>query len=494
MTVPTPVRFARGALAALLVVSAACTAVTRAPVAQPAPAAPAMTATAPVPMVAAPVPVPVLVPPPAAPAPVVPPVVPVAEIVALPPRSTTPVASGQLFEIGKVHQIEVALPRIEWNALQLSTARGGGGRAGEDYLQADGRLIHVGSGFGGYFPWGHADVRLDGEEFRNVGLRYRGNGSFSGSNIATPLRANLKLKLDIFGTKGSWEGIKTFNFNAGTMDYSLTREAMSFALFRAAGVPAPRTAFAEIRFTVPGVYDNTRGGFYVMIENVGKPFLREALPPGDGLLMKPEGLRGGIQSQGFGWSAYEFAFRPDREATPFEQKRVMEFAQLISQPDVALFRAKVGEYLDVEQFLRYLAINAFTENWDSYLGGGHNFYFYLDSKDHKFRFIAWDQDLGMGTRSMGQGITFATPMRGDQPLIYWLLDDPVVQARYRAILKELSETVLSRTELMKLADTVETALGAKGAAPRSYLESRTRALQLQVQAWFPPAPVTLPAP
>jgi spore coat protein CotH len=73
----------------------------------------------------------------------------------------------------------------------------------------------------------------------------------------------------------------------------------------------------------------------------------------------------------------------------------MEFSELCSQNDVALFRSKVGTYLDVEQFLRFIAVNAFTSNWDSYLGGGHNFYLYLDPKDDKFRFIPWDLDLSM---------------------------------------------------------------------------------------------------
>ena len=109
-----------------------------------------------------------------------------------------------------------------------------------------------------------------------------------------------------------------------------------------------------------------------------------------------------------------------------EQQRVMEFAQLISQTDVALFRSKVGTYLDVDEFLRFVAVNAFIENWDSYIGGSHNYYFYLDPSDDKFRFLPWDEDLAMGARGGmgGRNFTMAVPYSGNQPLIYWLLDDP----------------------------------------------------------------------
>ena len=41
--------------------------------------------------------------------------------------------------------------------------------------------------------------------------------------------------------------------------------------------------------------------------------------------MKPEGLRGGIQFKGDSWaSGYSPAMRPDRDATPREQQRVID--------------------------------------------------------------------------------------------------------------------------------------------------------------------------
>ena len=167
-----------------------------------------------------------------------------------------------------LHKIHVTVSAAEWAVLQTSSARGGTGtRSGSDYRGPDGRLIHLGSGFGGYFPWVRADVRINDAaatgqsalEFKDVGLRYKGNLSFSSSSAAAPLFANFKLKLDVHDTKGTWDGEKTFNLHAGVIDTSKMRDAIAFAMFRAAGVPAPRTAFVELTFTVPGVYQRRLG-------------------------------------------------------------------------------------------------------------------------------------------------------------------------------------------------------------------------------------------
>ena len=358
-------------------------------------------------------------------------------------------------------------------------------RADRTTRDRDGRLIHVGSGFGGYFPWVRADMRIDdGErktEFKDVGLRYKGNLSFSSSSAAAPLFANFKLKLDVHGTKGTWDGEKTFNLHAGVVDTSKMRDAIAFAIFRAAGVPAPRTAYVELTFTVPGVYQDAPAGLFTLIEDVNKKFLERVLPPGTGLLMKPEGMRGGVQSMGDTWASYMPTFRPDREATPHEQQRVMEFARLVSQPDVALFRSKIGTYLDVDQFLRFIAVNALIVNTDSYLSGGHNFYLYLDPKDDKFRFIPWDQDLSMGSRGgrggIGPQIDVMRPFTGDQPLIYWLLDDPAIAAQYRAIVRELGTSVFTAAELSKLVDALEKVGTGRGPSPREFIATRTAYVQ-----------------
>ena len=93
-------------------------------------------------------------------------------------------------------------------------------------------------------------------------------------------------------------------------DPSKCRETLGYAMYRAAGVPAPRTALAEVRLTVPGKYDKELLGVYTVVEEVDKPFLRDHFGTDKGLLMKPEGLRD-FEDQGDDWDRYKKQIRPE---------------------------------------------------------------------------------------------------------------------------------------------------------------------------------------
>jgi hypothetical protein len=102
---------------------------------------------------------------------------------------------------------------------------------------------HKGGGFGIEFPWVHGDLSADGKTYKNLGVRFKGNASYMAS--ARGLKRNFKLDFDHYDTTLRFHGLKTLNLNAGAFDPSRAREALSFAVFRAAGVPAPRTAYTS---------------------------------------------------------------------------------------------------------------------------------------------------------------------------------------------------------------------------------------------------------
>src|SRR5207245_1580214 len=99
----------------------------------------------------------------------------------------------------------------------------------------------------------HAAFTAEGKTFKEVGLRYKGGGSYVTSG--TKLQRNFKVELDHYGEEDLFHGMKKVNLNAGAMDPSRLREALAYGIYREAGVPAPRTAFAEVTLTVPGKYD-----------------------------------------------------------------------------------------------------------------------------------------------------------------------------------------------------------------------------------------------
>ena len=425
-----------------------------------------------------------------------------------------------LADMARLYQVHVTIPRTEWDVLIRDTFvnRGSGGWVDsleDDITRADGRIVHIGGGFGGNFPWVHTDMTVEGKTIKDAAFRYKGNGSYSPQ---AGMHRSIKVKADMFGGKGDWDGLQTINFNSGGRDPSRTREAMSFAIFRLAGVPASRTAYAEVRYTVPGLHENAYGGLFTVIENVNKAFLKQALPPGTGLLMKPERIAGGVGYYGENWASYTPYYRPEREATPAEAARVIEFARLVNGSTVEEFRSKIESFLDVDEFMRFLAVHALIHARDSFLSGQHNFFIYLDPKDNRFRFIPWDED---GSMSNGQGggrggfnstmgalgTNLMAPWSNNNPLAYWLLDDPKMAARYQAVVRDIVAKVFNRAALIPLVEKLETVVdqpltleetamqsrreyegGGRGGTPRSFLEERFIAVQAQMAGWVAAKP------
>ena len=173
-------------------------------------------------------------------------------------------ARTEFFDSTKVHQIHLEISASEWDAMQKVGSRS---RAGErateqsDAQSGEKRTYHKGK-----FPWAIASVTIGDKVLKGVGVRYKGNASFALSR--GNLKRNLKLKLDWTGEDQRYSQIKTLNLNAGGLDPSRIREALSYSIFQAAGIPAPRTSYAEVTLTVPGKYEKAHLGLYLSLIHI----------------------------------------------------------------------------------------------------------------------------------------------------------------------------------------------------------------------------------
>ena len=151
---------------------------------------------------------------------------------------------------------------------------------------------------------------------------------------------------------------------------------------------------------MPGKFDKELVGLYTLVEHVGGPFLKEHFKNKKGLLLKPEGLKG-LDYLGEEWPPYEAKYRPKTDADKKQQDRLIAFTRLVNKADDEQFRKEIGSFLDVDGFLRYLAVNGLIASLDSLLGFGHNFFMYLRPDTNQFVFMPWDLDLSMGTWPVG---------------------------------------------------------------------------------------------
>ena len=168
-----------------------------------------------------------------------------------------------IFPTDRVLDIQIMVADKDWDTIRYQT---------RDFFSA----LHESRKFAppeAPYTYVDASVTIDGVVFPNVGLRKKG---FLGSLSTT--RPSLKIKLNHTDKDAGIGGLTNLTLNNNQQDISLMSQFMGYALFNAAGSPAPRCAYAKV--TVNGV----NLGVYSHVETVRKSFLRRAFGTDDGTL------------------------------------------------------------------------------------------------------------------------------------------------------------------------------------------------------------------
>jgi spore coat protein H len=439
-----------------------------------------------------------------------------------------------LFGLDKLHRLHLRMSAEEWAAMQPSGRPQIPGFVGVPFEQnppgkriPGKRPIHRSNMI--EYPVARGDLDVNGRICRNIAVRYKGNFTYMAS--AHALKRSLKIDFETAGENSlEFHGMRKINLHAGVLDPTRQREALSYEVFRTAGVPAPRTAFAELTLTVPGKHDHELAGLYVMVEQVDKRFLREWFGDSHGLLFKPQGVRG-PEYFGEQWENYESRYKPNRPPSPGEAQRVIAFANLVANADDGQFLDRIESFLDVGRFLRFLAASAMLVNLDGPLAMPQNFYLYLDQNTQRFVFMPWDLDLSLAAWPMGgmpeqqMDLSLMHPHAGQHRLIERLLSCPAIRERYKTILKELASGAFAKERLLQNIEIIErttrtslekeaiainarrettsgfgigpaAAIAARAPLPRLFVEKRTASIQAQLfgtrQGYIPAIDFRLP--
>lgn len=358
-----------------------------------------------------------------------------------------------VFAPGKLWQIHIKISPEEYAAIEPRGNRGFGFPPPKTQAPPvdPKREVHK-NAFGADLPWGTGSIAIGDTKFEKVGIRYKGNGTIG--DTARTAKKSIKIDLDRAGGAGRFAGSKTINLHCGVTDPSKFRETLGYDIYRSAGVPAPRTAYAEVRITVPGKRDNELLGLYTIVEEIDKQFLKSRFQDEKGLLMKPEGLRE-FEDKGDDWTKYSKQFAPKREATKDEAARLIAFAKLVHKSDDATFQNQIGDYLDINGYLRFLAVTSYVANTDSFFVLGHNYCMYLHPKTNKLHFIPWDLDRAfanfpiLGSNGQQMNMSLEHPYAGNHRLTERLLAIPAIGDQFRKVSKELADSAFSQDKLTK---------------------------------------------
>lgn len=383
-------------------------------------------------------------------------------------------AGSDIFGLTTVHRIDLEMTADAYAAMQPERQQGPGFR-----------------GAPGEFPWARATVRIGGRSYENAGARYKGNFTYAASRNL--LKRSLKIDLDRFGGSDRLGPLKTLVLNAGVLDPARSRETLAYAAYRDARVPAPRTAFAEVTLTVPGLHERVLLGLFTLVEDIDDVFLQAHFGASTGLLMKPEGVRG-VEYLGEDWESYEGMYKPRREVSAGEARHLMDLAKLIEKAGDAEFHQRIGTFLDVDAFLRFLAVSAMIVHLDSPLAMPQNFLLHLPAADGRVVFLPWDMDLSFAAWPMGGpteqqlNLSLLHPHVGEHRLIDRLLAEASIRERYLQIVRDFQATSFNEQALLARIDAVETAIRdplareAQAIAARGETRAAAQAAQVSSQA------------
>lgn len=334
----------------------------------------------------------------------------------------------------------------------------GGGPPGNMLLGAEGKRNGLASAMGIEFPSVVADLEFDGAPYPSVSVRYKGNGTFMSSRH-TPKRS-MKIDLNDHVPGRHLQGATKLNLHTCVTDPSWMNEVLAHKLFRDAGVPAPRTAYARVEVTVPGKYQHQYLGLYSIVENVDNRFAQDRFGTKKGALFKPV-TRQLFEDLGEDWAAYRQVYDPKTPVSDAETSRVIAFSQLVSHASEAEFAARLGEFLDLDAFARFMAVTTWLSTMDSILGVGQNFYVYLHPKTGQFCFIPWDLDHAfgqfpmVGTQEQRENLSILKPWDGSILFLDRVFRVPAFKQRYLDTLSAFQRTIFQPERIQAQVDQLQ---------------------------------------
>ena len=374
--------------------------------------------------------------------------------------STATLTPGSIFRGTNVWAIHLNFTAEQWEAMEPK--RGSRSRGSGSFLQGpEGGRNGIASAFGWTFDYVRADLEFGTNRFKDVGVRYKGNGTFLTSRRT--LKRSLKVDLNQFVKGQKFAGMSQLNLHNSVRDPSSMNEAIAYGLFRQGGVPAPRTAYAKVFITVAGKYDRKYFGLYTLVEDVGISFIEERFGTSKGAILKPV-TPNLFSDLGDDWKRYNQTYDPKGSLSDEEKQRVIEFCKFTSRAEDAEFAAKLPEYIDIDNFARYMAITVWLADLDGILGPGQNYYVYLNPKTQKFLFIPWDQDQTFGqfplrtSQEQRDNLSIHKPWSGANRFLEKVFKTEPFKKAYRARLEEFNKSIFQTQPIHRQVDELAAVL------------------------------------
>ena len=360
-------------------------------------------------------------------------------------------ALDSLYAIDNVVTVRITMPQGDWDAVRTEQPKGGvcnfEWTGGSRYTWRKATSVEVS---GASFP--------QGATFTDVGVKKK---SFCGSlNSEKPC---LHVDFGKFGDAAAVEaliGTRYLTLNNSIQDPSYIRQPLGYRLLGIAGLPHSRCNFARVFVNGVPVGQGFGGvnspGLYVNAEPVMKRYIERNFGNMKGNLYELE--------HHDDFRAERLPFIATESLSKFENQADLKFAiEHIAAHGIS----GAEQMVDIDQFVKFYAMDFFLKHWDGYAGNTNNTYVYNDVDaveapgvaDIRFKMIPWgiDQTLQPGRRFKleDEGV-IANLVRGDDARRAQLIDQ----------IREYRDTIFNRefqqATLAPLMDQMQALLSGFG--------------------------------
>jgi len=287
-----------------------------------------------------------------------------------------------------------------------------------------------------------ATLTVDGNQYRDVGVSFRGNNSFTA--VPEGLKRPLSLSID-FVHDQSLLGHRSLNLLNGNQDPTMLRSVLFLDVARDY-IQAVKANFARV------VINGDSWGVYVNQQTFSREFERETFKTNKGTRWKSpnNSVGGGLSYLGDDVALYRRWYEMKGADNLPAWKALIHVTKVLNETPPDQLERALAPLMDVDEVLRYLALDIALVNNDGYWRDGSDFNLYL-SETGRFLVTLHDANEGFRTGGRAGGAAQPDPLSVlDDPnkaLRQKLLAVPALRTKYLACVGDIADKWLDWTRL-----------------------------------------------
>ncbi len=328
-----------------------------------------------------------------------------------------------------------------------------------------------------------ATLVVDGDTFPNVGVRFKGQTSYSMAQNSD--KKSFNITLNYSDPDQDLKGYETINLNNAFEDASFMREVSYLHQIRR-HVPAAKASYARL-------YINGQSwGIYPNVQQLNGEYLEEWFFSNDGTRWRadrPDGtVGGGPGGPGGGWgdgtaalnylgsdtTEYQdyYTLKSAHKANPWDD--LVHVCDVLNNTPLDQLETAVKPVLDLDRTLWFLASEIAFSDDDSYVYKGKmDYYLYWDPETNRMTPLEFDGNSVMKTNAVNWG-AFYNANKVNYPLLNRLLAVPSIRQRYLAHLRTLIGDEMNTAAFNALIDQYDALIGAEVQADPKKLYTYTQ--------------------